>query len=211
MKKISLLFLLIITHSSFAQTDSLQVKEKNCAKNTLFAELLGNGGLFSLNYDRIIKEKKNHKLSIRGGISLSLLTNWTFGDKDYINTSYNPIPFAGGLNDSYICDGLFDKSLIFPTEINYLIGKKCFFEMGGGLTGDIHLIKNMYGTRLYLFTRIAGFRYQRENGGFFFRAGLVPSFKIFLYKNEFLFDPLRYYFSIISFDFGYTFKNKHEK
>jgi hypothetical protein len=181
-------------------------KNNNYAKNTVFFEFLGNGGFYSLNYDRILKEVKNHKISIRGGISFSILTNLIYPD---IKTT-DPIPFPWGLPDGYYGDGLYNKSLILPTEINYLIGKKYFFEIGGGLTGDIHLIKNMYGSSLYLFTRIAGFRFQKENGGFFFRAGLVPSFKIFLYKNEFLFDPLRYYFSYISVDFGYTLKNKHK-
>jgi hypothetical protein len=206
MKKLNLLFLIIITYSSFAQTDSVQVNKSNIAKNTVFAELLGNGGFSSLNYDRIIIEKKNHKVSIRGGISFSLFTNLMFRDVN-IAGSMDP---AWIWPKNYFGDNLFNRSLIIPTEINYLIGKKYYFEIGGGLTGDIHLTENWYGTRLYLFTRIAGFRYQKENGGFFFRAGLVPSFKIFLYKNEFLFDPLRYYFSYISFDFGYTLKNKHK-
>ncbi|MDD5570291.1 MAG: hypothetical protein PHD97_03950 [Bacteroidales bacterium] len=208
MKKLTfiLLFFLLSSISLFGQNDSVQ-KNKNCyEKNTMFIEFLGNGGFYSLNYDRIINEKKNHKVSIRGGISLSSLTNWISSDENITE----PMSLPGNLFKNYFGDESYNKSLILPIEINYLLGKKYFFEIGGGLTGDIHLIKNIYGSRLYLFTRILGFRYQKENGGFFFRAGLVPSFKIFLYKNEFLFDPWRYYFSYISVDIGYTFKNEYK-
>ncbi|MEI6764837.1 MAG: hypothetical protein WCM76_04290 [Bacteroidota bacterium] len=206
MKNLIVQLLLICMMSSplVAQVDTVRKHKNDISKNSIFVEFFGNGGLSSINYDRIVLAKKFHKVSVRGGVSFSLLSTIYNQNKRNIIDPLTPIY----IGRKYVGDELYNSSLIVPLEVNYFFGKRYCLEIGAGLTGDIHLIKNLYGSRLYLFTRVLGFRYQRENGGFFFRAGLVPSFKIFLYKNEFLFDPFKYYFSYFSFDIGYTFKNK---
>lgn len=63
MKKL-LILLIVLSTSTFclAQTDSLKTVK---AKNTVFIELLGSGGLYSVNYERVSEDQ----ITIRVGIS----------------------------------------------------------------------------------------------------------------------------------------------
>jgi hypothetical protein len=60
--------------------------------------------------------------------------------------------------------------LFFPFELNFLFGKKHHFETGIGVTYIYEGI-TIEPSIAAIFGRVAGYRYQRPNGGFFFRAG----------------------------------------
>ena len=78
-------------------------------------------------------------------------------------------------------------------HINLLFGNEQHFELGGGFGFDLDY-KNMmnYNVTYYTLTFRVGYRYQRKEGGFFFRTGLVPwmwinarygSYDFFLFGN----------------------------
>ncbi len=87
--------------------------------------------------------------------------------------------------------------LFIPVGINYLLSKdeKNYFEIGGGITpvivNDNSDDRNFTTTFGHL---NFGYRLQPKNGGFLFRAGIVPIFN----KNGFI----PYYFGL---SFGYKF------
>ncbi|WP_421773952.1 hypothetical protein [Gracilimonas sp.] len=68
MKRIALIFLLLLQSGViFAQVETDSVKSFNNprAKHAIFFEIAGSGGLYSINYERVIGENR----TLRGGIS----------------------------------------------------------------------------------------------------------------------------------------------
>lgn len=143
--------------------DSLKI---SCKKNSVYIELGGTGGVYSICYDRLfdIKEKKKNSFSI----GLSYLQGVIYG------------------NDLRIFALPFSRNTIY---FKYL-------EIGLGLTptliADIkpaYQHGNVFGSytelnpMLFLTPKL-GFRYQKNDGGFFFRAALTPM--ISLISNPFL-------------------------
>lgn len=137
------------------------------AAKSVFAEI-GGPGLASINFDTRF-QKKNDGLGGRIGI--------------------------GGFS--------IDGSTLFllPVGVNYLIGKddRNFFEVGGGFTFVSYSENDRYGYNDDDFTTSfghlsIGYRLQPANGGFQFRAAIVPVF------NKDGFVP---YYAGISF--GYKF------
>ncbi len=93
-----------------------------------------------------------------------------------------------------------ETALFFPLEVNYLLGKdrKNYFEIGAGATPTTisggGLDDPFTGTFGHLYF---GYRLQPANGGFLFKAGIVPIF------GHGYFIP--YYFGI---GFGYKFDRR---
>jgi len=132
-------------------------------RNTIFVELLGNGGIYSLNYDRILISKEKWKLAGRAGVSY-------FNFFDDFNTQFYAIPL----------------------EVSHLLGKgNHFLETGLGFTplyktsegiGEININQE---TLFLISTARLGYRYQRKDGGFFFKAGWTPQFnKAYRFGNS---------------------------
>jgi len=146
---------------------SLKPAIAQTAAKAVYVEI-GGPGLASINYDMRL-QKKEDGLGFRVGI--------------------------GGYN----VDG--ESALFVPVGLTYLIGKdqRNYFEMGAGVTfvslndgfssdNNNNHFNNTFG-HLYF-----GYRLQPKNGGFLFRAGIVPVF------NSQGFVP---YYAGISF--GYKF------
>lgn len=94
------------------------------------------------------------------------------------------IGFRLGIGGFSISDVFNDKisALFFPVGINYLLGKDGinYFEFGGGVT-LVSISGSADGNSgskfLTSFGHLNfGYRYQPKNGGFLFRAGMVPVF-----------------------------------
>lgn len=139
-------FLLIATTLFFSLTTVAQAK-------AIFFEI-GGPGLASVNYDmRFTKSESG------------------FGGRIGI----------GGFS---ISDGYDKASAIFiPIGVNYLLGKdeRNYFEIGGGITPVIISNNNNGSGGSDNFTSTFGhlnfgYRLQPKNGGFFFRAAIVPIF-----------------------------------
>lgn len=140
------------------------------AKSVYFE--LGGPGLASLNYDmRFQKTEKG------------------FGGRIGI----------GGFSVNDVGDKV--SAIFLPIGVNYLLGKdeRNYFEIGGGITPVFISAKASGNSDGDNFTSTFGhlnfgYRLQPKNGGFLFRAGIVPIFN----KNGFI----PYYFGL---SFGYKF------
>jgi hypothetical protein len=118
-------------------------------KNAFFVELLGNGILFSVNYDR----RLINNFGLRAGIG-------------YIGTS--------DVDGSGTSAGI----LTVPVTANFLLGKNGrYFEVGGGATYVSGSTDNfdtsgsgIIGTISFMYRR------QPQDGGFMWKIGLTPLF-----------------------------------
>ncbi|RPI75166.1 MAG: hypothetical protein EHM47_03370 [Ignavibacteriales bacterium] len=138
--------------------------------NSIYFEALGNGGLYSVNYDRLFTE------SFGGRIGFSYLSEISL--------------IFSSINDF----------LSVPITLNYFLGNGSHkFELGAGVVyasfsgGDFLGFETNSGSSNVAGTATIGYRYQKADGGFLFRAGFTP-----LFNNEGFFP-----FGGISFGFGF--------
>ncbi len=157
------------------------------ARNGIYLELLGNGGLYSLNYDRLL----SRRLSLRAGI-----THWTDPDE------YRGSVFSSSRRTTLTA---------LPLMANYLVGRgNSRFEAGAGvLVGrqqDEHSRSGEATTRtstsFVTLTATAGYRYQRRTGGVIFRIGFTPFYGL---NNEDDAYPDRGFFPSLGTSIGYGF------
>ncbi len=155
----------IITGLCLSTNTTYAQKTGNSMPQAIYLDLGGPGGAYSLNYD-INFDAAPGGFGVRAGLS-------------YMS--------FGGV-------GLFT----FPVMGNYLFGNgNHFFEVGLGAT---YMKLSAEGDALFIDgsgivgTMNIGYRYQPQDGGFLFRAGLSPMF------GGFGFYPLWGYLS-----FGYSF------
>ena len=94
-------------------------------------------------------------------------------------------------------------TLSISPQISYLYGKKHHLEVGVGFYFDCYFSKKLLNTT-YAIPFNIGYRYQRNNGGFFGRAFILPAYLI---KFGWPFNETPF---ILwgGFSLGYTFKNK---
>lgn len=147
-------FLLI----SFAKTAAGQESRPDTCRNTIYAELLGPGILYSINYDYLITPK----VSIRAGFS-----KWSLPVVFFLMNG-GPLDFTG-----------------FPVALNYLAGEgNSRLEFGAGVVPMFLSVEGegIFGGRirgkatLFSETAAVGYRYQPIDGGFVFRIGFTPLF-----------------------------------
>jgi len=147
-----LFFLLILTITA-------QENIESSTRNTFFFEAGGNSPFYSLNYDYILKEKEKWKLSGRVGLM-------------YVNT-FTQIK----------------RQIIgMPLELSYLRGReRSFLEIGIGFTTvyDNYYLAGMYQSTLIIESEKIndlvlgpvlrlGYRYQKREGGLFYKIGFTP-------------------------------------
>lgn len=148
-------FFIVIVFISKAQDDyaapTPRDYSKKPAKNSGFIELGGNAGLFSLNIDRIYYYKEKLKMSGRVG-------------------------FAPHFNGIYI-------EQIYVLENNFILFKNPHhLELGLGATLQRRYnerpneIDNYFWENIVFGVARCGYRYQKQDDGFFVRAGLTPIF-----------------------------------
>ena len=142
------------------------------AKNTVFVEVGGNAGSYAASYGRIFHQKGMLKLS--GSAGFSMLRH---------NTSYQPYNTSKTI---YWLPTL-------PLEISAFWGKsKHHLEIGTGITPylsvtvrrgpDIFTSSDKVYLGAYLPLRL-GYRYQKPEGGFFFRVAYTPFYRFPKYSE----------------------------
>jgi len=149
MKKILMLFAFIGATSIHAQA------------NTVYFELFGNGLVYSVNYDRMVTDN----ISVRAG----------YGGLTISNLSYDET--LGFINEDI-------KITMIPLLGNYLMGESNHkLEIGGGVvmvmvdySGNVADIDFSIGADGAVPTGNIGYRYQKPEGGLFFKASLCPFF-----------------------------------
>lgn len=122
--------------------------------NTVYFELFGNGLVYSVNYDRMVTDN----ISVRAGY--------------------------GGLTVKSIETQEEAKITMIPVLGNYLMGDGNHkLEIGGGVvmvsidySGNVEDIDFSIGADGAIPTGNLGYRYQKPEGGLFFKASLCPFF-----------------------------------
>ena len=125
------------------------------ARNQLFFELLGNGGAYSINYERLLTDRWAVRLGFSAWSSQGL---WSDNEKTY---------------------------LMVPVTSSLLFGKGSnFLEVGGGVVWGHITKKYDNGTApterqiVTNLTGILGYRHQPPGGGFVFRIALTPFYSL---------------------------------
>jgi hypothetical protein len=148
MKKNGLLFAALICLVSNQNGKSQEVIH---SKNSIYFELLGNAGLYSVNYERELRSK----LCGRIGFSTFRLTN-ILGSGSESNT----------------------RVTVFPIMITYLSGKgKSHFEISGGILPGVETETNA-SYSIFDLVAFIGYRYQPPGEGFQFRVGITPFYSL---------------------------------
>lgn len=137
---------LMICSLSYAQTESSYT-----SRNNAYVELLGNGGLYSINYERIVVEN----FALRIGFS-----------------AFKSTPLFGEGENAFVT---------VPIMGNFLFGKRQNkFELGAGFmvgrkkyTSSLNPIDNR-DSPISNLTGVIGYRYQPSTAGLIFRIGLTP-------------------------------------
>ncbi|WP_209332825.1 hypothetical protein [Lunatimonas salinarum] len=165
----TLLFVLTLGIDGNTQTESKAFS----AKNSVYLEVGGNAGWYSLNYGRIFYQKGILKLSASAGISM-----WPH------NTSEQPYNTS---KTNYLLPSI-------PLEFSAFLGNsKHHLEIGSGITPYLSVtVKRdpdfLSSTdKIYLGTYIPlrlGYRYQKPEGGFFFRIAYTPFYRFPKYSDE---------------------------
>ena len=144
---------LTTTHALAQEALPQRSSSKDFARNSIYLEILGNGLLYSLNYDHKIFDHLSARI---GGMYLG------------VNES---------TSDSRV------SLLLVPVMANYLVGSgSSRLEIGAGLTlgsvgGDIDAAGGDFDKGgVAAFTSTIGYRLQPTNGGFLFRIGFTPIF-----------------------------------
>lgn len=151
-------FFVAATVFLFVQNGHAQQSEPQFSKHAVYAELFGQGILYSLNYDYRFREN----MSVRAGFS-----SWSINPLWLLMTG--KLSFTG-----------------FPVTANYLLGNGDHrLETGLGFMpatitvegNDIFFGAEIHEKETVVFgTATAAYRVQPEDGGFLFRIGLTPLF-----------------------------------
>lgn len=142
---ITCLIIFSFTHSVFSQVNEAS---QTIEINTVYAEAFGQGFCWSLNYDRLFNIEKRIMNSYTAGI-VYVPESIQFGDGTYYG---------------------------IPLSYNWLIGKKSHhLELGIGLTSLLVNPNSSVKSDFYAYlTPKIGYRFQRPQGGLFFKATATP-------------------------------------
>lgn len=172
-----------ITPAKSRNTALLDSIPKCCApsRNTIFFEFFGNAFPYSLNYERLFKLKEKNKIALRTGFH------------------YSDNLFK---NDQRIYSIPLEASWLHPIS-----KKNNYLELGLGLIYSHDFFKDINHVDHYFFTSFRmGYRYQKRNGGFFFKAGFTPLYQLFVINPEPKYIDYKKWWPIGGLAFGYTFK-----
>jgi hypothetical protein len=129
------------------------------ARNSLFLELGGNGGIYTVNYDRVV----NERFSVRAGVG-------------YMSIGATVTSSNGSQGSASV------SMLAIPLMANFMLGNDNHkLELGGGLTlfylsGSSSSSGNFVSGSGFapIGSLVAGYRYVPQDGGFTFRVGFTP-------------------------------------
>jgi hypothetical protein len=165
--------LLCLINTIYAQTPQILITPPT-PKNILYAELGGNSGIYSINYERIFYQSKNNIFQFSARIG--------FGWYSVVyknQASQWPIGFPNPTDKSGVT-----SYMAIPIEANFSFGKTHKFVMGAGITQFISnepYQDSELRTDVQTIYRIGlapsfSYRYEKPGKGFFFQAGITPLF-----------------------------------
>lgn len=148
-----------------AESQDTLVLDRSMARNTVYLEVFGQGLFNSLSYDRILFPE--FKVMHSASIGLTFIPPISYMQVVAIPVSYN---FIFGQRKHH-----FELGLGFTPMIFKEIGIQSSFyteDQNGNQTLIKEQIDNV--NLFFYFTPKIAYRYQKYDGGFFFKAGLTP-------------------------------------
>ncbi|MGL5788125.1 MAG: hypothetical protein ACRCX4_15115 [Bacteroidales bacterium] len=134
--------------------------DKN-AKNAVYLDIMGIGGWYSLNYERILYSMNRLNLGVSAGVSANHLKDFT---------------------------GTFNPDWSFPVSVNAFYGRTHHVEFGLGSTfASVVRANSDYDPERGLNINLGltlGYRYQKPGGGFMFRAAYTPIIPVYRKYSE---------------------------
>ena len=125
-------------------------------RNAVYLGLFGNSFFYPhISYDRILYAKENFQWVVGSGF-------WVAG-------------------------GNFDKSrdLILSPQSSFMLGRKHHLEAGLGYSLALYNLSDSQDNNDYAIMMRIGYRYQKPDGGFFFRTGFTPSLRNSIFSAQF--------------------------
>ena len=162
---------------SFSLLSFSQQLETSMKKNTIYAELLGQGALWSINYERMFEIDDFVSQSASVGITTNRNLSDFFLDQSFFNFGNN---YNFGTPIAY--------RLIFGKKNSHLelgIGLTGFYFKGAGSYHDGFCISYSSDIRRfnsYIVPTIA-YRFQQKTGGVFFKVSYSPQFSFYQTDN----------------------------
>ena len=148
---VALLLGLVAASAIASRTVGAQIRPVEAApQNAVYLELLGSGGVFSLNYERLVRER----VALRVGAG-----TWEGDDM-----------FGAGTT----------SVTTVPVTVSILRGAdRHHLEAGGGILLGRKSFESSFGepaesTSVFALSGIIGYRYQQPGGGFLFRSTFTP-------------------------------------
>jgi hypothetical protein len=133
------------------------------APNGIYVELLGNAGVYSINYDRYVADN----LSIRAGFEYIGVSGGAGTESSSVSLLMIPITcnlLIASNNKGHIGSSKFELGLgVEVASFSASISSGTFGGFGASGLG-------------ILYTGTIGYRYQPSDGGFIFRIGFTPLF-----------------------------------
>ncbi|WP_439489871.1 hypothetical protein [Algoriphagus sp.] len=171
--KFSFFFLLVLSLAISSKVTAQSKVETFTAKNAVYLEIGGNAGQYAFTYGRLFYQAGAFKLTGSAGISL-------WADRVEGSTVFNPA---------------------VPLEVSGIIGSgNHHLELGLGVTPHLATSLDFNPETLELEDKVVfgsliplriGYRYQKPEGGFFFRVGYTPFFTVPVGDREdWVFTPI---------------------
>lgn len=174
-----LLIATLLTFACAASTPAQTPPSPASARNSVYLELLGNGGVYSVNFER---ELMPH-LGLRIGAA-----TW------------------GSEGEGFFGSGTARRHTTFPVMLNYgMGGGNSRLELGGGLLLGQSTRTDEEGrttSGIRSLTATIGYRHQRRRGGVLFRVGLTPFYSLDAAEDAY---PDPGFFASAGASIGYAF------
>ncbi len=140
------------------------------APNSLYAEAMGNGMVYSINYDRLFSSA----IGARVGVSYTA--------PEMVSLTTFPVMV-------YYLIGLGSGSSKLELGLGLTVMLQPQYQATSFVAAPDDKIKG----NSVLGTATVGYRYQRADGGFIFRVGFTPFFGTFSHEKEFVpYVPIQY-------------------
>ncbi len=140
------------------------------AQNAVYVELLGNGLVYSINYDRFISPNSSIRAGI-GYIGLSASAPTDNGDGTVSNNNVSASLLTIPITFNYFLGSHDEKGRLSSSKFE--LGLGIIFIDAGESFGAISAAGVGVGG-----TATVGYRYQSYDGGFVFRVGFTPVFAL---------------------------------
>lgn len=184
--KVVLIFIAILGfHNAHSQTIT--------AKNTVYAELLGKGFYYSINYERNIFEL-NEKLSLQGSVGFCLVS----GKTDYEKTMDFTLPLE--LNFRY---NLGNHNIVAGYGTTYWKYFLPEIEINSSNWEQQPVEPTLKKVTEWFAHAVLEYRYQKPEGGLMFKAGWSPLF--FAKMQNFMYQKKVNFANSFNLGIGYSF------